>query len=73
MTEQGVKNQGWECWTPAYYYAILGDRDRAFMWLESCYKLHHAALHRLRVEIFWENIRSDPRFTDLVRRVGLPS
>jgi hypothetical protein len=43
------------------------------MWLETCYKRHDSELEYLRVSIYWENIRSDPRFTDLVRRVGLPS
>ena len=71
LTEQGVKDYGWPPWTPAYFWAILGNRDRAFMWLETCYKRRDSALGNLRVDIFWENIRSDPRFNDLVRRVGL--
>jgi tetratricopeptide (TPR) repeat protein len=73
LTEDGTKNEGWQCWTPAYYYAVLDDRDRAFEWLETCYKEHDAELMNLRVDPTWENIRSDPRFTDLVRGVGLPS
>jgi tetratricopeptide (TPR) repeat protein len=73
LTEQGVKDQGWQPWIPAYFWAIVGDRDRAFMWLETCYGVHDPELQNLRVSIFWENIRSDPRFTDLLRRVGLPS
>jgi len=51
-------------------YARLGDKDQAFAWLEKAYDAH---LHMewLKVDPQWDNLRSDPRFQDLLRRVGL--
>src|ERR1700686_2261678 len=62
----------------AEVYAALGDKDRAFYWLEQAYAhrdLHAAStdlgLERLNTEFLLDPLRSDPRFKDLVRRVGL--
>ena len=59
--------------------AALGDKDRAFYWLEQAYAQHNAeiastdiGLDRLNMEYLLDPIRSDPRFKDLLRRVGLP-
>jgi tetratricopeptide (TPR) repeat protein len=60
-------------------YAALGDKDRAFYWLEWAYAhqdigiaADDLGLRRLNMEFLLEPLRSDPRFKDLVRRVGLP-
>ena len=60
-------------------YAALGDKDRAFYWLEWAYAHHDIGndasdlgLERLNMEWLLDPLRSDPRFKDLVRRVGLP-
>ena len=53
--------------------------DRAFYWLEQAYShrdTHGAStdlgLERLNMEFLLDPLRSDPRFKDLVRRIGLP-
>ena len=56
----------------ALVWAALGDRDRAFALLEQAYREHANGLVWLRVDPRYESLRSDPRFTDLVRRIGLP-
>jgi TolB-like protein/DNA-binding winged helix-turn-helix (wHTH) protein/tetratricopeptide (TPR) repeat protein len=63
----------------AEVYATLGDKDRAFYWLEQAYSHHDIVaastdlgLERLNTEFLLDPLRSDPRFKDLVRRVGLP-
>ncbi len=60
----------------AYGFAIvhagLGDKDQAFQWLERGYQDRALEMTRLKVDPFLDNLRSDPRFADLVRRVGLP-
>ena len=63
----------------AEVYETLGDKDRAFYWLEDAYKhraRHWAAadyhLEWINEEPLLEPLRSDPRFKDLVRRIGLP-
>jgi TolB-like protein/Tfp pilus assembly protein PilF len=58
-----------------YYFAIvyagLENRDQAFAWLEKAYQ-EHDEFSDLKVAPMFENLHSDPRFADLVRRVGLP-
>ena len=53
-------------------YAGLGDKDEAFAWLERAYTERRGRLASLLVEPMLEPLRTDPRFSDLVRRVGLP-
>ncbi len=53
-------------------YGFLGQKDRAFYWLERGYKERSPAYSSLNVDPCWDPLRDDPRFKDLVRRVGLP-
>jgi TolB-like protein/Tfp pilus assembly protein PilF len=58
-------------------YATLGDKDRAFYWLEDYRQHHEQATAQPGGGCFARNprlapIRSDPRFADFLRRVGLP-
>ena len=57
----------------AFVNAYLGlrENDQAFAWLEQAYQEQSNVLQFLKVHPFFDPIRSDPRFTDLVRRVGL--
>jgi len=52
-------------------YAGLGDKDQAFVWLEKDFQARIGALPRIRWELPFEPVRSDPRFADLLRRMGL--
>ena len=53
-------------------YAGLGDKREAFRWLERGYEQRSATMVYLGFDVFWQGIRSDPRFADLLRRIGLP-
>jgi Tfp pilus assembly protein PilF len=55
----------------ATIYLALGDRDQALVWLEKAYAERSAFIAFLKVEPKFDSLRSDPRFTDLLRRVGL--
>jgi tetratricopeptide (TPR) repeat protein len=57
---------------PAGIYAGLNDKDEAFHLLEKGYDQHSAAILYLGVDVFWDAMRSDPRYIDLLRRIGLP-
>ncbi len=57
----------WEAIT----YAALGDKDKAFAELEKAYKARDWFLQRLKVDPFLDSLRDDPRFGDLVKRLGL--
>ena len=56
----------------AIVYSGLKDKDQAFRWLEKAYEEREGNLVYLNVEPRFDAIRSDPRFRDLARRVGLP-
>ncbi len=63
----------------AYYIALafyaLGEKDQTFSWLEESYKEHEPALVFLNAWAFPNDsaLRADPRFQDLVRRIGIPT
>jgi len=50
----------------------LGEFNAALESLERGYANHDAELIYLKVDPYWDDIRSDPRFQDLIRRVGIP-
>ena len=54
-------------------YAGLGDKEQAFAWLEKAYQERRGRMFLLNVDPLLEPLRSDPRFQDLLRRIGLPS
>ena len=56
----------------ASLYAVLGDKDKSFLWLEKAFAERSSKLLDLRVDPDFDNLRADPRFAALVRRVGLP-
>ena len=57
----------------AVIYSGLGEKDHAFAWLEKAYQERHPYLTLLKVEPVFDNLRSDPRYAELLRKVGLPS
>jgi TolB-like protein/DNA-binding winged helix-turn-helix (wHTH) protein/tetratricopeptide (TPR) repeat protein len=57
----------------AALYALLGDKERAIAVLEKAFAAHDLQLQYLKIATQYDSLRSDPRFQDLVRRVGLPS
>jgi serine/threonine protein kinase/Tfp pilus assembly protein PilF len=61
---------------PAFFFALvsagLEDKDQAFTRLEKACEERFNRLAYLRVETLWDPLRPDPRFAELVRRVGIP-
>jgi len=55
----------------AAVYAGLGDKDQAFAWLEKDFQAHSGNLSRTRWQLPFESLRSDLRYADLLRRMGL--
>jgi TolB-like protein len=56
----------------AFTYSSLGDKDRAFAWLDKAVEQRNWMIIYLKRDDVWNPLRSDPRFTALLRRVGLP-
>ena len=50
---------------------MLGDKERAFAYLNKAVEKHHGQLIMLNVEPSFDSLHDDPRFDELVRRVGL--
>jgi serine/threonine-protein kinase len=57
----------------ARLHARLDEKDKAFQWLEKAYNERSSQLIFIRVLDDFKNLRSDQRFDDLVKRIGLPS
>jgi eukaryotic-like serine/threonine-protein kinase len=64
--------QGYDPLDVAENYALLGDKNSAFAWLDKAYQHHSGPLIMLKVEPAFDSLRSDPRYADLVRRIGFP-
>lgn len=60
----------------SYYFAVvyagLNEKDQAFAYLEKAYSERADALISIKVNPWLDNLRSDPRFQNLLRRIGLP-
>jgi tetratricopeptide (TPR) repeat protein len=65
-----------ERFIPPYHIALiyhgLDERDEALAWLEQGVDKRDPKMTFLKVEPKWDNLRSDPRFAALMRKVGLP-
>ncbi len=55
----------------ASLYSLLGDKDQAILWLEKAYRQRSPNMELLKESPEFDNLRSDPRFLELMRRVGL--
>jgi tetratricopeptide (TPR) repeat protein len=66
------KNSYVSAYVIATLYAEVGDKDQALRWLNTSYQEHEWWLIGLKTESKFDPLRSDPRFADLVRKVGLP-
>ena len=55
----------------ALIYAALGDNDQAFEWLEKSVEQHEESLCSLKVDPKFDVLHTDPRFNDIVKKIGL--
>jgi eukaryotic-like serine/threonine-protein kinase len=56
----------------AVFYTELGNKDQAFIWLDTAYREREFQMESLKTNFALGPLRSDPRFADLVKNVGLP-
>ena len=56
----------------AVIYSGMNDKDKAFEYLGRAVAERHPYLILTKVEPFFDNLRSDPRWNDLLRRIGIP-
>ena len=55
----------------AMVYAALGDNDKAFIWLERSYQRHEESLCSLKIDPKLNSLHDDPRFNEMLRKIGL--
>jgi TolB-like protein/cytochrome c-type biogenesis protein CcmH/NrfG len=70
--QEHISRDGIGTYEVALVYAGLGQKDQAFAWLEKAYAARNKGLTYLKIDPCMDPLRSDPRFEDLLRRVGLP-
>jgi len=72
---ENLRNLSERRYVPAFHIALvlvgLGETDQALEWLEKAYQERSDLLVYLRVDPRLDPLRGDPRFADLLRRVGL--
>jgi eukaryotic-like serine/threonine-protein kinase len=75
MLEELTAVSKWS-YVPAFSFALvhagLEDKDQAFTWLEKACEERFNRLAYVNVEALWDPLCSDPRFGELLRRVGIP-
>jgi len=70
--EQEETQETGNVWTyrMASFYARIGDEDKALEWLERAFNEQHDRLILLKVDPVFKRLRSNPQFTDLLKRIG---
>jgi hypothetical protein len=66
------KSGYWSAYIISTLYADAGDKEQAFQWLNKAYEERDANIVGLKTDFLLDPLRSDPRFAELVRKVGLP-
>jgi len=56
----------------ATVYVGLGNKDKAFEWLEKDFQVRNGKLVEIRWQLQFDALRDDPRYKDLLKRMGLP-
>jgi hypothetical protein len=55
----------------AFVYAGLGENDKTFEWLDRGYAEQNNYFRDLKTSFIWENLRSDPRYAAMLKKIGL--
>ena len=67
-----LRKTGYSAYNIAVMYAAAGHKEQAFQWLNTALQEHDENMIALKTDFTLDPIRSDPRFAELVRKVGLP-
>lgn len=72
LTELIAKHDTDSAYQIAEVYAFRGESDKSFAWLERAYRQRDAGLPDIKVDPLLKNLRHDPRYTELLKRMRLP-
>src|SRR3954467_14274173 len=70
VLHQRARKEGVGAYEVAFIDRALGKKDEGFRWLDVAYEQHDPGLRFLKVNACLDPLRSDPRFNELVSRVG---
>ena len=59
-------------WLVASVYARLGQKDEAFAWLDRAFQQRDFRITKIRGSFEFDSLRSDPRYANFMKRIGLP-
>ena len=62
----------WEQENTTILWAFAGEKARALDWLEKGYESRHSMMSFIAIDPHWDDLRSEPRFQELRRRLKLP-
>jgi TolB-like protein len=71
VAELRFKTSYWSPWDIATTYAMAGENDKAIKWLQKCFEVHDPTLPYL-LSPLCDNLREDPRFQEIARKMNLP-
>jgi tetratricopeptide (TPR) repeat protein len=72
VTELIAKHDTDSAYQIAQVYAYRGESDKSFEWLERAYKQRDAGLPEMKTDPLLKNLRHDPRYTELLKKMRLP-
>ncbi|HZM89409.1 MAG TPA: hypothetical protein VFF31_23000 [Blastocatellia bacterium] len=61
----------WKPYKVATFHAVLGEKDKACAELNKSYQEHETILGLVKVDPRFDSLRADPRFAEVLRRIGL--
>jgi hypothetical protein len=72
LIKQNKEKEGYvSSYNVAALYSAAGENRQALDWLEKAYRERSSGMTALKVDPLFDNLRAEPRFTELMRRVGL--
>jgi TolB-like protein/Tfp pilus assembly protein PilF len=73
LAKEQAKQRYVNSYSFAEIHVRLGEKDQAFAWLEKAYEDHNWGIINVNSDPIWDDLRSDPRYTELLRRINLAS
>ena len=71
----GIEHYGQTNYVPPYFLAMIhtsiGETDKAFYWLEKAYQERTGWMPWIKLEPRLDGLKTDARFSDMLRRIGL--
>ena len=62
----------WDTYGLAVIYSALGDNDKTFYWLEKAYEKRHPYIQWIKRNIYFDAVKEDPHYENLITRLNLP-